>query len=376
MNMLARLFPARRPRPAVDARRGLEAAAAWLARAQDATATGGVSANYDVAKRRWTGAYPETTGYIIPTLLRYAAWSGQDEFRGRALRMAAWESDIQLEDGGVRAGTLDATQVAPTIFNTGQVLFGWLAAWQATQDARFRDSLVRAADWLVAAQDEDGAWRRFASPFAAHALNTYNTRVAFGLALAGRALDEQRYLDAAVRNVEWALTQMRPNGWLDNNDLEDNAKPLTHTIAYATRGILEVGLIAANTGFVDTATRIARTVAQTQRGDGALPGRLDADWRAAARWTCVTGNAQMAIIWQRLAQAAGDSSCLAAAEAACNFSLSVQDVEAADSGVRGGLPGSQPRGGGYMKDRYPNWATKFCMDAWMLQLDVTDERHA
>lgn len=376
MSALARWLPLRRPQPAKDMHGAIKAAAQWLARAQDATGSGGVSASYDVAKRRWVGAYPETTGYIIPTLLRYAVWSGKGEYRARALRMAAWESDIQLEAGGVRAGTMDATVVAPTIFNTGQVLFGWLAAWQATQDARFRESLVRAADWLLAAQDDDGAWRKFASPFASHALNTYNTRVAFGLAQCGKALGDARYLGAAVRNVEWALTQMRANGWIDNNDLEDNSKPLTHTIAYATRGILEVGLLAGNDGFVDTATRIARAVAKAQRSDGSLPGRLDAEWQAAARWSCVTGNAQMAIIWQRMAQAAGDTSCLASAEAACRFSMSVQDVMTKDAGARGGLPGSAPRGGGYMKDRYPNWAAKFAMDAWMLQLGVLDDSHA
>jgi hypothetical protein len=369
MNALAKLLSRRSVRPDADPRSGLQAAAEWLCRAQDASGCGGVSAFYDVTKGKWAGAYPETTGYIIPTFFRYAEFSGKGEYRERAIRMASWESDIQLPNGGVRAGTLDAEQVAPTIFNTGQVLFGWLSAWQQTQDERFRNSAVRAADWLAAAQDPDGAWRRFASPFARHALNTYNTRVAFALAQAGDILGEQRYLGAAVRNVEWALTQMHPNGWLENNDLEDNAKPLTHTIAYATRGILEIGLLAAKPAFVDAAARMASAVAQSQRGDGALPGRLDSSWRAAARWTCVTGNAQMAIVWQRLAAETGDASLKPAAERANRFNLSIQDVDKADLAIRGGIPGSHPLKGGYMKNRYPNWAAKFFMDALMLQLE-------
>ena len=368
MKVLAKLLPKHRAAVNSDPELALQAAAEWLARAQDATGSGGVSAHYDAAKRKWIGAYPETTGYIIPTFFRYAEFRGETAYRERAIRMAEWESDIQLPDGGVRAGTMDAVQVVPTIFNTGQVLFGWAAAWEQTRNERFRDSLIRAADWLVAAQDEDGAWRRFASPFATHALNTYNTRVAFGLAKAGKALGEQTYIDAATRNAEWALTtQMHPNGWLENNDLEDNSRPLTHTIAYATRGILEVGLIASNGAFVDAAARIARAVAQAQRDDGALPGRLDASWKPAARWTCVTGNAQMAIVWQRVAREAGDRSMLPAAEKANRFNMSVQDLSTSDPGIRGGIPGSHPRGGGYMTNRYPNWAAKFFMDALMLQ---------
>lgn len=345
--------------------RAVQAAAEWLARAQDAAGGRGVSAYYDVARRQWAGAYPETTGYIIPTFLRYAELSGASEYRERALRMAEWESDIQLPDGGVRAGTLDAVEAVPTIFNTGQVLFGWLAAWRETQNVRFRDSAVRAAEWLIASQDTDGAWRRFASPFTGHTLNTYNTRVAFALAQASQVLDESRYLEAAVRNVTWALTQMQPNGWFVNNDLEDNARPLTHTIAYVTRGILEVGLIAGDNALVAAAARTARAVAQTGRHDGSLPGRLDCNWKAAARWSCITGNAQMAVIWQRLAGSMPDEACARATTQVIAHLLSVQDLTTGDPAIRGAIPGSAPRGGGYMTHRYPNWAAKFFMDALM-----------
>jgi len=352
----------------LDAREGLAAAAEWLTRAQDATGSGGVSAYYDLKTHTWAAAYPETTGYIIPTFFRYTEFSGQAEYRERALRMAAWESEIQLPDGGVRAGTLDAKQIVPTIFNTGQVLLGWLAAWEQSGEARFRDSVVRAAGWLVAAQDQDGAWRRFASPFAAHRLNTYNTRVAFALAEAGKTLAQPEYTAAAVRNINWALTQMHANGWLENNDLEDNTRPLTHTIAYAARGILEVGLITGNPQFVDAAMRIARSIAANQRRDGALPGRLDAEWKPAVSWSCITGNAQMAIIWQRLAQETGDQAWRLAAEKANRFNLSVQNLYAADPRVRGGIPGSHPLRGSYMAYRFTNWAAKFFMDAMMLHL--------
>ncbi|UUZ51389.1 hypothetical protein LP420_19205 [Massilia sp. B-10] len=124
--------------------------------------------------------------------------------------MTQWESDIQMADGGVRAGTMDAEIVAPTIFNTGQALFGWAKAYVETGDELFKTSLIRASDWLVAAQDEDGAWRRFASPFTSSKLNSYNTRSAFGLVRAYEALGDARYLAAAVKNVEWTLARAFP----------------------------------------------------------------------------------------------------------------------------------------------------------------------
>lgn len=361
-----RLFP---PAAAPEPRVALDAIADWLGRAQDASGCGGVSAYYDLSKRRWAAAYPETTGYIIPTLFNYAAVTGRVEFHERALRMADWEADIQLPDGGVRAGTLDASTVAPTIFNTGQVLFGWARALEETGDARYRAALVRAADWLVDAQDEDGAWRKFASPFSSHTLNTYNTRTAYGLAVAACVLGEERYLDAARRNVAWALAQAQPNGWLPDNCLEDNERPLTHTIAYAIRGILEVSAAAGDADGVDSAAHMAKAVAAVQRPDGAVPGRLDREWRPSVRWSCVTGNAQMAIIWLRLAGLAGDPVWRAYAEAAIRFNLAIVDVRHRDPGVRGGIKGSHPLDGGYMRYRYPNWAAKFFADALMLRED-------
>jgi hypothetical protein len=283
--------------------------------------------------------------------------------------MAAWESDIQMDDGGVRAGTMSAEIVAPTVFNTGQVLFGWARAWQETRDERFRHSLIRASDWMVAAQDDDGAWRRFASPFTTSKLNSYNTRSAFGLVRAWQALGEERWLQAAVRNVDWAVDRAEANDWLPDNCLlkMPDASALTHTIAYSIRGILEVGAAAGRQDLLERALRMARLVAARQREDGALPARYLPDWRTRVDWTCVTGNSQMAICWLRLAQLTGELSLKEHAVRANRFNMSIQDLATGDANVRGALKGSHPINGEYMTYKYPNWATKFFMDGLMLE---------
>lgn len=348
----------------------LAAAADWLLRAQQATPDDGVAASYDLRRRQWNASYPETTGYIIPSLYDYARFAAAPRYAEQAQRMAQWESDIQLPDGGVRAGTMGAEPVVPTVFNTGQVLFGWARAWRETGEERLRESLVRAADWLVAAQDDDGAWRRFASPFASHKLNAYNTRSAFGLLRAHQATGNDTYLRAAVANVAWVAGQAASNGWLDHNCLDDNERPLTHTIAYSIRGIFEVALAAGEDAMVDLAVKMATAVAQAQRADGALPGRLDRDWRPAASWTCVTGNAQMALNWLRIAAETGQTQLRDHARRANQFNMSIQDLTTSDLDTRGAIKGSYPVNGGYMTHRYPNWAAKFFMDALMLEQGV------
>jgi hypothetical protein len=347
----------------------LKGAADWLLVAQQATPDDGVAHSYDVRQGAWNASYPETTGYVIPTLYDYARLYDAPAYAEAARRMAIWESEIQMADGGVRAGTMSAEIVAPTIFNTGQVLFGWAKAWLETRDERFKDSLARASDWLVAAQDEDGAWRRFSSPFTTSKLNSYNTRSAFGLVRAYEALGEERWLAAAVRNVEFVLARGFANDWLPDNCLlkMEDESALTHTIAYSIRGILEVGAAAGRQDFIERAVRMARLVAARQREDGALPARYLPDWKTRVNWTCVTGNSQMAINWLRLAQLTGDASLKEPAIRANRFNMSIQDLATADANVRGALKGSHPINGEYMTWRYPNWATKFFMDGLMLE---------
>jgi hypothetical protein len=347
----------------------LNAAAKWLLVAQRATNDDGVAHSYDIRSRKWLPSYPETTGYIIPTLFDYAKYFNQPQYRDPALRMARWEAHEQLRDGGVRAGTMAAEVVVPTIFNTGQVVFGQARATLESDEPALRTSLERAADWLVAAQDSDGCWRRYPSPFTSTKTASYNTRCAFALCRAFGVIAKQSYLDAADRNVNWALSQSRDNGWLPGNCLTENAddSALTHTIAYSIRGILEVGIFLGKSKYVEHAQRMAVAVAKVQNADGSLPAYLTSQWTPRCRWTCVTGNAQMAINWQRLAQATGDSTARRWAMSANRFNMSLQDLDAADINIRGAIKGSHPIDGGYMTFRYPNWAAKFFMDALMLE---------
>ena len=345
----------------------LEAAASWLLRAQLATPDDGVAHSYDVRARRWLASYPETTGYIIPTLYDYARHFNAPQYADAARKMALWETSVQLPDGGVRAGTMEAQPVVPTIFNTGQVLFGWARAFRETGDVLMLSALVRAADWLVSVQDADGAWRSHVSPFAPGGIKSYNTRSAFGLVRAYEITREPRYLAAAKRNVAWAISRSQDNGFLPENCLTPAPNPLTHTLAYSIRGILEVAHATGREDWLKHARGMAERIARTQRPDGALPGRLDANWQPAASWSCVTGNAQMAINWFRLSRLTGAREFEWHAKRANRFNMTVHDIQADNEAIRGGVKGSHPINGEYMTWRYPNWAAKFFMDALMFE---------
>lgn len=337
------------------------AAMEWLKRAQDAMPDQGVAQTYFMREKRWARSYPETTGYIIPTFYSYGHVTGDADARTRARRMAQWECEIQLPDGGVVAGALgDSDQ--PTVFNTGQVLFGWVRAFEEEGDDRYLEASFRAGNWLCDIQDADGCWRKFGSPMTTRNVNLYNTRTAWGLTRVAAATGEQRFHQAAVKNVEWALSQQHENGWLPHNCLQDDAQPFVHTIAYALRGFLEVGVCAGREDFLVAAMKIADALADKVPKSGHQAGRFNAAWSPTVRWSCLTGNAQMAINWYRLYELTGKERYRSAARAVMRFVQSTQRLTGTPE-ERGGIKGSHPINGGYHPWQYPNWAAKFFVDA-------------
>lgn len=360
-----------------DAAKHLRAAIEWLCAAQDATPDGGVARSFNLRpqpsfpRRGWVASYPETTGYIIPTFLEYANWRGLSEIRERARRMADWECDVQLPSGAVRGGTVDFPP-SPAVFNTGQVIFGLARAYQEFQEPRYRECAIRAGDYLLSVQDPDGAWRRGGSLYAAGAVHTYDTRTAWSLLKLYDITGNRLYREACLRNIDFALAQQQPNGWFANNCLSDETRPLVHTIAYSIRGILESGVFLKVERFVIAARKAADALLDRQRTDGSLSGRYDAEWRPAAGWSCLTGNSQMALIWFRLHLITREEKYRQAALSANQFQMSVQNLTSHDRGMLGGIKGSHPVYGDYGTYEYLNWATKFFVDALMLELRGDD----
>ncbi len=348
----------------------LEATYRWICAAQDAHTDGGVAGCYNLLKG-WAGSYPETTGYIIPTFLHYAEARSVPDARARALRMADWEVDVQLPDGAVRSGMM-GVKTGPAVFNTGQVLFGWAAAYLATGDARYARSAARASEWLMSVQDADGAWRRHLSLLTTSSVQAYNTRSAWGLAMAGDAVGERRFVDAAQKNCDWALTQQTANGWFASNAFSDTEDPLLHTIGYVLEGVLGVGELCRRDDYVQAVIKGTNPLVDVYLRDRVLKGRYDRNWQGSVSWRCITGEAQMAIVMHRLTRLTGEEKYTQVARALVEGVAAVQDLDSTHAESYGAVPGSEPLWGAYGPFNYLNWAAKFFMDAVLQQLDGVD----
>lgn len=340
----------------------------WLSRAQDESlsADGGVARDYSLV-RGWASSYPETTGYIVPTFLDYARRTGRADVRHRARRMADWLVSIQMPGGGFQGGKIDSRPKVPVTFNTGQILLGLAAA--ETEFGGYGDAMRRAADWLVQTQDPDGCWRKHPTPFAAMGEKEYETHVAWGLFEAARIEPHRRYGEAGLANVRWALSSQGRDGWFPKCCLDDPARPLTHTIAYALRGVIEAHRISSEPGLLEAARRTADGLLSALGDDGWLPGRLRHGWLPAVDSVCLTGSAQVAHCWLLMYELTGEARYAEAGRRANRFVRRTVRLDG-PLDIRGGVKGSFPVGGDFAPYEYMNWAAKFLADSLMLEMDL------
>lgn len=350
----------------LEAARHIREAAAWLCRAQDAGTDRGIAYGVKFGDD-WLASYPETTGYIIPTFLALADYTGDASFRTRAIEAGDWEIAVQMPEGAVMAGRADRPEKHPAMFNTGQVLLGWAALLEATGEDRFRAAGTRACEWMVSLQERDGNWIRGNSPAADPRSTVYNVKAAWGLGLFGKVAGRPEYLAAAVRNAEYAVSQQLSNGWIANCCLTDAANPLLHTLAYANVGILEIGVLAGREDLLRAAQRTADALLQLMDSEGFIPGRINSRFHGSVDWCCLTGTAQTSIVWSRLFTLTADDKYRRGAELANRYLMARHDISSPDPRIRGGLAGSWPVWGEYGKYMILNWATKFFIDALMLR---------
>lgn len=345
----------------------ISAAMEWLALAQDITGNNGVSRRYSLIYG-WDSSYPETTGYIIPTFLKYYELTKKENYKKRAIKMVDWELSIQKSDGSFPGGAI-GEHFESFVFDTGQIIFGLIEAFKYTGEDKYIKAAKKAGDWIVDSQDGDGAWRRFAFYRIPH---TYYTRVAWALSELFLVVRDKKYELAARKNIEWTLKNQCDNGWFNNASfrVESHGMPNTHTIAYTIRGILEAGICLNEGKYIIAAQKSADALLNIINSEGFFWATYNKNWKPTSTYSCLTGNAQISIILLRLFQVKKNNKYLETAKMLNKYLRLQQNLKTSDKCIYGAIAGSYPIWGKYQKFAYPNWATKFFVDTLILENEI------
>ncbi len=346
----------------------LEATAAWLVRSMD-HGRGGSCAYWSPAGG-WSRPYPETTGYLIPTLLSLSralpSFAGEE----RAVALGRWLLEIQGPEGWWRGGLHPPSRRArPSVFNTAQVLQGLVALHELSGEESWLEGAVRGGRWLVSMLGEDDLWP--GGDYRALKMPSYYTYAAWPLLRVAVASGDREMRERAEGVLAAIVTRRRADGSFPGWGFGDGGPAFTHTIAYTLQGLLESARLLGEWGAYGAPAELAvRELARLGGADGRLPGRLREGWVPAARSVCLTGNAQAALCVLELNRRRPDPVLQQAVAALVDFVCRAQRLRAPPAGARGGVGGSRPLWGRYMSMRYPNWAAKFHCDA-VIGLDVS-----
>jgi hypothetical protein len=352
-------FPIQKtPEPLTNDRRHLEAAVAFITRSIEQGKGCASSKGYKVGKG-WLPPYRETTGYIIPTLLDLADHLKRPDLASTAERLGEWLSEVQEPNGGFIERDL-RQDTKPIVFNTGQILHGF----NALILRRGRQDLIpharRAGDFLVSSADETGSFVRNEHYEMVH---SYNVRSAWALLTLGRLLGDKKYENVALANADWTVAQQVSNGFFLNNVFQPGWNANTHGIAYVLQGLIEIHCISGGASYLAAVRRAAERIVSVYGTKRCLASEIGENWEFLARHLCLTGYAQLAIVFFKLYSLDGDRRFLNIGLNLLDHVAATQNVMSPEKPYYGGIKGSFPIYGRYAPLQYPNWATKFFIDA-------------
>lgn len=315
----------------------------------------------------WTSSYPETTGYIVPTLLEYAQFQNKNEFEAIAKKALDWLISIQKPSGGWQSGYIHQNR-DEIVFNTGQVLRGLTAGFKHFNAKEYLDSAIKACAWLVSIQNENGSFDKHVYLDRARVYDSY---VVAPMLEVYELSKIETFKTCAIKNIEWIIREKQlDNGWFQDcdNTSHKNDKPILHTISYTIDGILDCGIYLQNSEFIKSATKPADILLNKFLEDGKLSGRFDKDWKGSEQ-LITTGCAQISIIWEKLFTATGDIKYQQGFQNMNSLLVAIHQRNTPETeDTHGAIFGSFPFWGRYEGFGCPNWASKYMMDSLLFQL--------
>lgn len=321
------------------------------------------SSAYFSLKSFWSKAYPETSGYLIPTLIEYHKTRNSQEAIEHCEHLVKWLVSIQKKDGSFPQLLEDDRSL---VFDNGQILLG-LQAWNRLTNSN-KNELDRLAYWLKKQRNQTGKYHQ----------NTYLKNYCPSYLVRSLWAEVQHYHEQnTIENISsdfkeainYYLSLQGENAFFLLSGFNPNdSNALSHTIAYTLRGILELYFILKDEKLLSAVLSASKKLAVDYHNNGKMAGTFNNNWKGDYSFVCNAGNAQLSIIFQKLYLLTKEELYHKAAISLIT-ELTKKQITRGPSMLKGGLFSSTPFFGKYQRFKITNWTHKFYMDAIMLQLN-------
>lgn len=280
-------------------------------------------ANGAIVSNKNQTLYPEVTGYLIPTLLKY----------GEADLARGWAEELQSaqQPDGSYFGPDGKASFA---FDTAQVVRGLVAL----DDVAFEETIYKACNWILENSSEEGqlpppkdaaAWSMGARGAVPELVHLYCLKPMYD---AGELLGIKAFTAFANRSSDWYGKNLVSAG-------VDFKQPgmMSHFFCYIMEALVELK-------FEGRARKSMAAVDQIMQDKPGFPAWFDVSW------VCSPGQAQAALVWAKLGE-------LDRAKALLSYMQMLQ-------ANNGGFYGSYGMGAEYFPAEQIPWAVKFYLDAF------------
>jgi hypothetical protein len=348
----------------------------WIKQSFVATGDGGSSAYYQLGKG-WKSSYPETTGYLIPTMYDYASYKNDKGVKELAQKAADWLCNIQLIEGGWR-GLQVGVECEPRVFNSAMILDGLIAAYRVEKNEKYLLSANCGMEWILSRMGENGL---FTVNNPVPGGNSADTLVlACLLIVLQYSSDSNRkegYINKIKHSLDVHVNLQRANGWFDKCNFSDSYPDtaLLHHIGYTLDGLIICSELLNEPKYFDVALKSSLMLLDKFEKEGIIPAFIKSDWstyldidgkRASL---CLTGLSQMAIVFNKIARANKDDRYLKASNAIIAKVATISNWQSREKGLCYGIAGSYPITGNYQKLKLVNWAAKYHAESVLLSID-------
>jgi malonyl-CoA O-methyltransferase len=266
-------------------------------------------------------AYPEVTGYIVPTLSDY----GMRDF---ASELAEWLLTVQRTDGGFLGAGSDRV----FLFDTAQALRGLLSLSEASESLYI--GAQKAAQHLckeMISQGAGGFVRQYDNYGEGAIPESIMLYALPPLLTAAKKFGMDDCVTAMGKCIDFYTCNER---FLDR-------RTLLHFLCYEIDAMIDLGR-------QEKVTCLLKELAEEQKADGSVSAFKGVDW------VCVPGLAQLAICWYK-----------AGMNAPADLAMEWLDARQEESG---GFLGSIGLGAEYFPRNEISWAVKFYLDAYRLRI--------
>lgn len=343
----------------------------WIKHGQENNKDGGIPAYYNI-KTGYSYSYPETSGYILVSLLEMLN-SGLDNFSIINSEINQVIDEIfkylleqQNTDGGWgHPGEKNQSMV----FDTCQILEGFSSLLSNSKFA-FREqillSIYQSKKFLLSNFQENGFINEALFPGKCYA---YQARSAAILIELGISMNDSELIRIGSAASNYAFNARSKNGfYLSTGNLLGESKPITHFVAYTLEGILRSGIALNRLDMIESVVEVMKILNKSFAKKNIMGIAINTKWKSIGSNELLSGLSQFSIINWILYDLTRESSYKDYAILMNKKVKKSIDLTSQAMGIRGGVKSCEPFSRKYYPDCYLNWALKFFLDAIMCEM--------